>query len=313
MTGTLIDGKLETAFPALNIIEPRYYGSFDAFKNFHTSYDPFTSKKLGYRKHDHLQTILRKHCIRRLFKDIFGHQEVVTQVEWLAMNDEQRRLYDTFEKEAILELENFYITGKEPGVAFIRACQIMEHPNRFPNLAGSGFVDIMPGETPAKLDRLELHLTDHLETRTPVIIYAAMRPQQREAFALAEKMGMRVALIDGDASQSERAASDRAFRAGELDTLVCSPQVADTGFNWQFSGERELAHIIFCSLPYKDVVYSQAVKRAIRKNRSSALRVTVLAYRDSLDIRKMQILMNKSLDAARVDPTQTILNILSSR
>ena len=306
MTGTLIDGKLETAFPALNIIEPRYYGSFDAFKNFHTSYDPFTSKKLGYRKHDHLQTILRKHCIRRLFKDIFGHQEVVTQVEWLAMNDEQRRLYDTFEKEAILELENFYITGKEPGVAFIRACQIMEHPNRFPNLAGSGFVDIMPGETPAKLDRLELHLTDHLETRTPVIIYAAMRPQQREAFALAEKMGMRVALIDGDASQTERAASDRAFRAGELDTLVCSPQVADTGFNWQFSGERELAHIIFCSLPYKDVVYSQAVKRAIRKNRSSALRVTVLAYRDSLDIRKMQILMNKSHDAARVDPTQTI-------
>jgi hypothetical protein len=223
------------------------------------------------------------------------------------MNDEQRRLYDTFEKEAILELENFYITGKEPGVAFIRACQIMEHPNRFPNLAGSGFVDIMPGETPAKLDRLELHLTDHLETRTPVIIYAAMRPQQREAFALAEKMGMRVALIDGDATSAERFHADRAFRAGELDTLVCSPQVADTGFNWQFSGERELAHIIFCSLPYKDVVYSQAAKRAIRRNRSGPLRITVLAYRDSLDICKMQILMNKSLDAARVDPTQTIL------
>jgi hypothetical protein len=311
MTGTLIDGKLETAFPALNIIEPRYYGSFDAFRNFHTSYDPFTSKKIGYRQHEHLQKVLRKHCIRRLFADIFGHQEVVTQVEWLAMNDEQRRLYDTFEKEAILELEEFYITGKEPGVAFIRACQIMEHPNRFPNLQlGKGFVDIMPGSVPAKLDRLELHLTDHLETKTPVIIYAALRPQQQEAFLKAKYMGMRVRLIDGAATPIERAEADELFRAGEIDTLVCSPQVADTGFNWQFSGDRELAHIIFCSLPYKDVVYSQAVKRAIRKNRSSALRVTVLAYRDSLDIRKMQILMNKSLDAVRVDPTQTILKFI---
>jgi hypothetical protein len=310
MTGTLIDGKLETAFPAINVIEPRYYGSAESFTKFHTAYDPFTQKKIGYRHHDHLQTILRRHCIRRLFRDIFGEQEVVTQVEWLAMNEAQRKLYDTFEEDAIIELENFYITGQEPGVAFIRACQIMEHPNRFPNLLdpkGSSFIDISPGERPAKLDRLDLHLTDHLENKTPFLVYAAMVPQQHEAFELAESLGLKVGFIGGEASTKERNAVDKAFRAGELDGLVGSPLVADTGFNWQFSGEKEVNHIIFCSLPYKDVAYSQAVKRTIRQKRSQALRVTVLAYRDSLDIRKMQILQNKSADANRVDPTQEVL------
>ena len=308
MTGTLIDGKLETAFPAINIIEPRYYGSAELFTRYHTTYDPFTQKKTGYRNHAHLQAILQKHCIRRLFKDIFGDQEVVTQVEWLAMNEEQRRLYDKFEKEAILELENFYITGTEPGVAFIRACQIMEHPNSFPNLlVGKGYVDIMPGERPAKIDRLDLHLTDHLENRTPFIVYAALRPQQHEALALAKKLGLNVGYLGGDASTAERDAADKAFRAGDLQGLVCSPLVADAGFNWQFNGDREVCHVIFCSLPYKDVVYSQAVRRTVRQRRSHALRVTVLAYRDSLDIRKMMILMSKSADANRVDPTQPIL------
>ena len=37
MTGTLIAGKLETAYPALQVIEPRYYGTFESFKNFHTT------------------------------------------------------------------------------------------------------------------------------------------------------------------------------------------------------------------------------------------------------------------------------------
>jgi len=308
MTGTLIDGKLETAFPALNIIEPRYYGNDKAFSRFHTSIDPFTGKKIAYRNHEHLQKILQKHSIRRLFKDIFGEQEVVTQVEWLTMNVEQRKLYDKFEKEAILELENFYITGTEPGVAFIRACQIMEHPNRFPNLMdGTGYVDIMPGERPAKIDRLDLHLTDHLENGTPFIIYAAMRPQQHEALALAQSLGLEVGYLGGDASIANRNAADLAFREGRVQGLVCSPLVADAGFNWQFCGEKEVCHVIFCSLPYKDVVFSQAVRRTIRKTRTAALRVTVLAYRDSLDIRKMNILMQKSADANKVDPTQPIL------
>jgi hypothetical protein len=303
MTGTLINGKMETAWPALQIIEPRYYGSFDGFKRHHTAYDPITGAKLGYRNHDRLQTILRRHCIRRLFKDIFGEQEIVTQLEWVDMAPEQRRLYDKFEDEAILELENFFITGKQPGVAFIRARQIMEHPHRFPNLGpdDADFVDIMPDEPVAKAERLDLHLTDHMENGTPFIIYAALVPQQHEILAQARALGLRVGYVG---ATGDRYAADSDFRAGKLDGIVCSPLVADAGFNWQDCGDQEVNHIIFASLPFVDVTYTQALRRVIRRKRKEPLRVTVMAYRNSVDARIMHLVQQKSADNLKVDPTQ---------
>lgn len=41
--------------------------------------------------------------------------------------------------------------------AVIRARQIMEHPNQFPNLIGLGHVDILDGDPNAKIDRLNIH------------------------------------------------------------------------------------------------------------------------------------------------------------
>lgn len=303
MTGTLINGKMETAYPPLQIIEPRYYGSYESFVNFHTDVDMWTGKKIGYRNHERLQAILQKHCIRRLFKDVFGEQKIVVQIEWMSMAPEQRRIYDQFERDAILELEKFFITGQQPGTAFIRARQIMEHPHRFPNLGPDDhdFVDLMPGEPVAKSERLELHLTDHQENGTPVIIYASLVPQQIDIVEQAKALGMRVGYVG---AKSDRAAVDKAFRAGELDVLVCSPIVADAGFNWQYSGEREVEHIIFASLPYVDVTVTQAIRRVIRESRASPLRVTVLAYKDSVDPRIMHLVQTKNADNRRVDPTQ---------
>lgn len=303
MTGTLVNGKLETAWPALQIIEPRYYGSFEGFQRFHTAYDAFTNTKLGYRNHEHLQTILRKHCIRRLFKDIFGEQEIVTQIEWLDMAPEQRALYDKFEKEAILELEQFFITGQAPGTAFIRARQIMEHPHKFPNLGPTDedWVDIMPGEPVAKTEALDLHLTDHMENKTPFIIYASLVPQQLEIVEQCKAMGLRVGHVGAN---SGRYVADEMFRSGHLDGIICSPLVADAGYNWQDCGDQEVNHIIFASLPYVDVTFTQAVRRAIRRKRKSALRVSVLAYRNSVDPRIMHLVQQKSLDNCKVDPTQ---------
>ena len=33
MTGTLIDGRIEAAYPAIHAIEPRYYGNYQSFLN----------------------------------------------------------------------------------------------------------------------------------------------------------------------------------------------------------------------------------------------------------------------------------------
>ena len=306
MTGTLVNGRLDSAFAAINSIDPRYYPlGLDSFYADHCYLDGFGTP-YHWMNHDKIRKILGKHAIYRTFTSIFGKQDIVMQAEWCDMNDVQRDLYDKFEEDAFLELEEFIINGTLPGVATIRARQIMEHPNQFPNLNDPTLppVDIMPGERPAKLDALAIHLEDHKRLGTPVIIYSFFVPQQREVYELAKSMGLRTAFLGGATSDKERDAIDKAFTAGEIDVLSASAKVASVGYNWQFAAGQEVDHIIFMSLGYWDSDVTQGLRRAVRGKRTKPLRVTTMAYVNSLDPKVMAINERKSHDATLAEPTR---------
>ncbi|MGQ7794687.1 SNF2-related protein [Faunimonas sp. B44] len=308
MTGTLVNGKLSSAYPAIKIIEPRYYGSYHGFMNYHGVYD-IDNKLVGWKNHGKLAAIFSRHAIRRTFDQVYGPEAKVVLTEVVDMHPRQRELYDEFKEKAVLELEKFYVDGTQPGVAFIRARQITEHPQCFPDLTDPGkFVDIIDG-MPGKEERLEIHITDHVRTGKPLVIFAAMVPQQEAIGRLAAKLGMRVAVINGKTSAKERAAIDEAFRSGELNCLVCSPRVAAVGFNWQFCGGVEVPHVIFASLDFLDTTFLQAYRRMMRDKRQSPLLITILEYAASLDQRLFEIIKVKSEDAHKVDPTRPELNL----
>ncbi|WP_163980821.1 hypothetical protein, partial [Raoultella ornithinolytica] len=87
--------------------------------------------------------------------------------------------YETFRETALLELEQFFVDGTKPGVAFTRARQIMEHPNAFPDLVNPGqWVDICPGETPGKLEEFGDDCEKLTSLARPLLAYAALKPQQ---------------------------------------------------------------------------------------------------------------------------------------
>lgn len=310
MTGTIISGRLDSAYPAIRIIEPRYYGSYQSFLNQHEVTDIMTGKRTGWRNHEKLAAIFGKHGIRHTFDEVHGKTAKIIEPEYVDMSIDQREMYDKFKDQAFLELEKFFVDGTQPGVAFIRARQIMEHPNEFPDLTTPGqFLDIMKGSLPGKEERLQLHFEDHKETGKPVVVFAALVPQQRRIRDLAEKCGLRATLITGTTSPAERARIDQAFQAGEIDCLVCSPEVADVGFNWQFAGDTEVEHVIFASLPFLDTTVRQAIQRMVRGKRSTPLRITVLLYSDSLDHRIVWIVHQKSIDAHKVDPTNPVIDL----
>jgi hypothetical protein len=309
MTGTLVNGRLDTCWPAIHVIEPRYYGSYKSFYHYHAFVDDL-GEFLGWRNHAKLSKILSIHGIRRTFEMVHGPEAKVQFTEVVDMAPRQRELYDQFEKQAFLELEKFFIDGTQPGVSFIRARQIMEHPNEFPDLTADGeFVDILGGEAPAKEQAIEVHFSDHVRTGKPVIVFASMKPQQRRIVALAERMGMTVALMNGDTSTKRRGEIDEAFRAGLIQVLVCSPAVASVGFNWQFWGDQEVDHMIFASLDFKDTSFFQAYRRAMREKRRTPLRITILEYLNSLDQRVFEINRQKAADAHLVDPTRQKLEL----
>ena len=47
MTGSLINGRLSSAYPTIKMIEPRYYSSYENFLFTHAVRDPFTNKIEG--------------------------------------------------------------------------------------------------------------------------------------------------------------------------------------------------------------------------------------------------------------------------
>lgn len=309
MTGTAYNGKPDTIYPALQIIEPRYYGTLQAFQAMHHVIDPWTGKVTGYANMERLRTILAHHSIRRLWSDVHGPEEVVTEIARIDMNEKQRAAYERFRADALLELETFFVDGTKPGVAFTRARQIMEHPNVFPHLADPTAppVDICPGELPGKIEEF----IDDCETMSalgrPMLAYAALVPQQRQLLDVALKAGRRAALINGETPDREVGSIDRAFRSGELDTIIGSPKVADCGFNWQFCGSTEVSDVFFPSLDYQDTTIFQAYKRAMREARRSALRLKIYTYRDSIDQHIMRLTKRKSVEAAQVERGRTPL------
>jgi hypothetical protein len=313
MTGTLIDGRLDSAYPAIHVVEPRYYPlGYRQFLGQHAYLDEYDRPRAWYN-HARLSQIIGRHSIRKLFKDIFGDQPVVHQTEWIDMAPKQRELYAKFEDEAYVELEKVVLDGSQPGPALIRARQIMEIPNQFPDLTdpeGKRTVDIVDGELPGKEQALEIHFEDARNRGMPLVVFSYMVKQQNQIAALAEKYGFRVGIINGKTSAPQRGVLDENFRAGVLDFLSVSPEVADVGFNWQFWGPQrvEVDHCIFASLNYMDSTYVQAYRRFIREKRSTPLRVTTLAYHDSVDGKLMKTVEWKSKEANKVDPTHEIVS-----
>ncbi|WP_454287295.1 helicase-related protein [Rhizobium arsenicireducens] len=309
MTGTLIDGKLSSAYPAIRIVEPRYYLSQQQFIEYHGVKD-FDGNVVAWKNHDKLSRIFGRHAIRRTFASVHGEQESVVIPEMVDMAPKQRQFYDLFRDEAILELEKFFIDGTMPGVAFTRARQLMEHPANFPDLSNPGhFLDILDGEPTEKEEELKVHFEEHYTNEKPFIIFTPLTRQQQRIAGLLEQHKITYAFINGSVTQNQRDKASEDFEEGRVQAVLATPQTAAFGYNWQFNGKKEVDHMIFAALDFGDATFIQARQRAIRGKRSSPLRITTLEYNDSLDQHICKLIYKKSVDANKVDPSRPILQL----
>ncbi len=315
MTGTLIAGGLDTAYVAVQLMAPtRYYFGLKDFYNQHAIMDPIYETPMAWKNHEKLTDVIATFSIRRTFEEVYGPENKVIIREKCDMSPKQREAYDKFEKDAVLELEDQFMEGTVPGVAVIRCRQIMGHPERLrlpmeiyepgsskPTIVMKEY-DLMEGELTGKDEQLLLHLEEHKANGKPLLIFATLIPEQERIRKLVEAMGLKVALINGTVSASERGRIDECFRDGSIQVVVGSPATATVGFNWD-----HLDHIIFVSMDYQDDNFLQAYRRAMRGIRSSALRITILEYRKSIDQTILTIVKRKSRDANKVDNTVKVL------
>jgi hypothetical protein len=293
MTGTLIKGRLNSAYPAIQIIEPRYYGSYYTFMAQHANTDEW-GKILSWKNHEKLSKIFAMHGVRRSFEETYGKEAKVIIPELCDMAPDHRKLYDEWHDKALLELEEEFLSASHGGVHAIRARQIMQHPESF------GFTVSELG----KDERLMVQMDDAINNNEAFAIFSALIPEQERIYELLKKKGMSVALLNGGTKGADRAKIDGRFTSRQLQGLICSWEVAGIGFNWG-----HMDHVISLSMQYTDDAFVQAYRRGIRGVRTKPLRISLYQYRNSIDQRIAEIVEDKSRDSNKVDDRVEVLSL----
>lgn len=287
MTGTVIKGKLDSAYPILHAMAPHYYGSHEAFMNYHCVFDEY-GNKLGWKNHERLGLVLQAIGVRRSLASIYGEQAKIFNIEKCQMSKGQAKLYEDFAGTGLIELEDSFIEAKGGGAKAIRARQILAHPETF------GVKEVT-----GKDERLWTHIEDHIQSEEPLCIFSALVPEQERIYQAILARGFKVGLINGGVSGDKRQQIDKDFREGKLQFVVGSPACMAVGFNWGF-----VNHIIYVSIDYGDDSFIQAYSRAIRGVRPCPLLITVLEYENSIDQDIFEIVQGKSKDANLIDETK---------
>ncbi len=292
MTGTIINGRLDSAYPLIQICSPESYsGGWHDFQMTHAVENSY-GQIVDWRYPGQVGDIFRKIAIRHSFDEVYGPEAKELQHELCMMDPKQREAYLEFEETALLELENDWLDGTLPGVAMIRCRQLMEHPQDF----GAPLAKI---KLTGKEQRLIIHLEDHKRTRKPLLIFSALTKQHWRLKKICEDMGFRVGVINGQVPVKERNRVDLEFQAGNIDIVIASGATAGVGYNWG-----HLDHVIFASLDYMDSSFVQGYRRAIRGKRETPLLITVLEYERSMDQRIFTIIEKKSKLANAVDDSK---------
>lgn len=294
MTGTIINGRLNSIYPSCQIINPEHYPhGYYSFVEDHGVEDDY-GHVIAWRRPGKIKKFLKKYAIRHSFEEVYGPEAKVILPERVPMDPKQREAYDVFEEEALLELENSWLDGSFSAVVHLTKCrQIMEHPQTL----GSPLDRI---ELSGKEERLIVHLENVKQSGNAIIVFAALRAQIERATEIAKKMDLRVGMIHGQVPIKRRFEIDEEFRAGNLDVVIASPATTAVGYNWG-----HVDTIIFMSLDYMDSSFVQGYRRAIRGVRDKPLLIYMLQYENcKIEDRMFDIVERKAALAHTVDKTK---------
>ena len=73
-TGTIIDGRLDTAFVPIHIVKPEYYGSYQGFRAQHCGFEDDYQNCLYWVNEKKVTEILNRHGVLRRWSDVYGEQ-----------------------------------------------------------------------------------------------------------------------------------------------------------------------------------------------------------------------------------------------
>lgn len=271
-TGTPIDGRLDTAFVPIHIVNSGYYGSYRGFMAQHAGALDDYDRVIYWINEEKVTEIFNRHGVLRTWSEVHGQElRNIVVVDDLEMKPRMSEAYREFETLAFVELDGMLLDGTTPGVATLRARQIINCPHIFG-------ID----EPTSKHEYLE----GIAEPGT--VVFSSMPAEVESNAALLRNMGLRVGVMHGGTPHKKRVKIDLDYQNEKLDCICATPAVSATGWNWQ-----RTKNMVFTSLDYLDSNLSQAIRRGERELRLTPLNIYFLEYADSVDQRVRKIVTKK--------------------
>lgn len=285
MTGTLINGRLNSAYPALSLVDPLVYPTYNSFMNYHALIDQWGNPFM-WKNHDRLQKIIDENSVRTTFEEAYGKEQRHIVCEPCSMSPKQYKAYKDLELRSITELDGGFLEAANDGVAIHRCFEIMQTPERYA---------LPHNDSDGKDAHILTHLESAKETGEPLVIFEKVIGAHERLRKHCEKLGLTVGVINGD-PRIDKGRVDYEFRNGKIQILICSPIVAGVGFNWP-----HVDKVIFASLEWQDTTFIQNYRRFLRGERKKPVLIIVLFYQGGLDIKIARKIRAKSQDRCRIE------------
>lgn len=285
LTATICRGRYSSAYPAIAVIEPRFYCTYQNFMSYHGIFNNF-NQIVGWRNGERLREVLKRISSNLVDPDTMKKAPVQIITENCNFDENQREAYLELEEEGLLELENEFLDVRgSGGVKAIRCRQILSTPEKL------GVKIKFDG----KLEMIKTHLLNAKEENERILIYSCFVDEQRKIKELCDSLDVRSEIMNGSVSSQKRAEIDQRFQKHELDVIIGTESVLSVGFNFQFIKE-----ILFASLDYDNGNLTQSIGRGDRGSRTRPLLVYIIGYNTKIERRILQILVRKNTELKKV-------------
>jgi hypothetical protein len=302
LTGTAVDGHLDSVYPLIHALEPRYYLNHKDFLRQHAVYDFWGEKIIRWENVDKVKQILERHCIRHSFEEVHGKDATVIVPQPFAMSKKHFDLYRKFESSGVFETDSGFVECAA-GTFTLRQRQLCNCPELLVEKLGCNFgeIELM------KDDGFSVNVSAAMQRDMQFVTYAAFHAEQERLATIAERDGARVEIMNGD-NTKHHSRIDKAYLAGEIDGLICSAEAVGVGFNWRPTGM-----MMFYSCDYKDTNIVQGIRRGVREKREIPLLVYMMYYKGTVEEDVLAVVESKMRLANKTDATRQVFNVTEKK
>ena len=281
LTGTVITNNPENLYVPLKWTG-NLFCTKSMFNKMYNVYGGFNNVQIiGYKNLDLLKNHLATCSLRRLKSDVLELPERTFEIEYVELDNKQRKFYEDVKKGILEELDllpkDKKLTIMQEMTMNMRLRQITAYPNILTT-------ESIPS---AKLDRLEELVEQIISQGDKIVIFSTFKATVPEVIKRLNKYNP--LKCTGDESDIEINNNINKFQNNNTNKIiVCTWQKLGTGVTLTAAN-----YVIFIDTPWNDSDFKQACDRCYRIGQKKNTTVITLICKNTYDERVQEILETK--------------------